>query len=184
MAVDDKEQYAMSDTNSAMLHTDRGDIRLVLFPQLAPATVRNFVGLVEGTRPYLDPRTRKRGTGPYYDGTIAHRVIAGFMVQMGDPLGTGRGWPGYQFADEFHTDLRFDKPYVLAMANDGPNTNGGQFFITVAPQPHLDAQFTIFGEVFDEESETVVDAIAGTPTDAQDKPISDVTIRRVVIMRG
>jgi peptidyl-prolyl cis-trans isomerase A (cyclophilin A) len=105
------------------------------------------------------------------------------MIQMGDPLGTGHGWPGYEFADEFHPDLRFDQPHVLAMANDGPNTNGGQFFITVTPQTRLNDQFTIFGKVVDELSAKVVDAIANTPTDDNDRPINDVTIERVVIVR-
>jgi peptidyl-prolyl cis-trans isomerase A (cyclophilin A) len=167
----------------ATLHTNFGPIRLELFPNHAPKTVRNFVELAEGTREYIDPRTGQPGSGPYYDGTISHRVIAGFMIQMGDPTGTGRGGPGYRFADEFHPDLRFDRPYLLAMANAGPNTNGSQFFITVAPTPHLNMRHTIFGQVADEASARVVDAIANTPTDPGDRPLNDVVIERVEIQR-
>lgn len=167
----------------ATLHTNFGDIRLELFPNHAPKTVRNFVELAEGTREYIDPRTGRPGTGPYYDGTISHRVISGFMIQAGDPTGTGRGGPGYQFADEFHPELRFDRPYLLAMANAGPGTNGSQFFITVAPTPHLNNRHTIFGQVADEASAKVVDAIANTPTDASDRPLNDVIIERVEIER-
>ncbi|MDG4791073.1 peptidylprolyl isomerase [Micromonospora sp. WMMD1102] len=173
----------MAEAAYAILHTNAGPIRLELFPNHAPKTVRNFVELAEGTRQYTDPRTGQQGSGPYYDGTISHRVISGFMVQMGDPTGTGRGGPGYNFADEFHPDLRFDRPYLLAMANAGPGTNGSQFFITVAPTPHLNNRHTIFGQVADEESAKVVDAIANTPTGAQDRPVQDVVIERVEIER-
>ena len=121
----------MAEAVYATLHTNAGPIRLELFPNHAPKTVRNFVDLAEGNREYTDPRTGQPGSGPYYDGTISHRVISGFMIQMGDPTGTGRGGPGYKFADEFHPELRFDRPYLLAMANAGPGTNGSQFFITV-----------------------------------------------------
>ena len=127
----------MAETIYATLHTNHGPIRLQLFPDHAPKTVRNFVELAEGTKEYTDPRTGQPGSGPYYDNTISHRVIAGFMVQMGDPTGTGRGGPGFKFGDEFHPELRFDRPYLLAMANAGPGTNGSQFFITVEPTPHL-----------------------------------------------
>jgi peptidyl-prolyl cis-trans isomerase A (cyclophilin A) len=167
----------------ATLHTNAGAIRLELFPNHAPKTVRNFVELAEGTREYIDPRTGQPGSGPYYDGTISHRVIAGFMIQMGDPTGTGRGGPGYTFADEFHPDLRFDRPYLVAMANAGPGTNGSQFFITVAPTPHLNNRHTIFGQVADEASAKVVEAISKTPTGAMDRPLQDVVIERVVIER-
>ncbi|GAB3966870.1 peptidylprolyl isomerase [Plantactinospora veratri] len=173
----------MAEAAYATLHTNAGPIRLELFPNHAPKTVRNFVELAEGTRQYTDPRTGQPGSGPYYDGTISHRVISGFMVQMGDPTGTGRGGPGYNFADEFHPDLRFDRPYLLAMANAGPGTNGSQFFITVAPTPHLNNRHTIFGQVADEESAKVVDSIANTPTGAQDRPLQDVVIERVEIER-
>ncbi|MFC6019264.1 peptidylprolyl isomerase [Plantactinospora solaniradicis] len=173
----------MAEAVYATLHTNAGPIRLELFPNHAPKTVTNFVELAEGTRQYTDPRTGQPGSGPYYDGTISHRVISGFMVQMGDPTGTGRGGPGYNFADEFHPDLRFDRPYLLAMANAGPGTNGSQFFITVGPTPHLNNRHTIFGQVADEDSAKVVDSIANTPTGAQDRPIQDVVIERVQIER-
>jgi peptidyl-prolyl cis-trans isomerase A (cyclophilin A) len=167
----------------ATLQTNHGPIRLELFPNQAPKTVRNFVELSEGTRDYTDPKTGQKGVGPYYDGTISHRVISGFMVQMGDPTGTGRGGPGYEFGDEFHPELRFDRPYLLAMANAGPGTNGSQFFITVGPTPHLNNRHTIFGQVADPESEKVVDSIATTATDPRDRPLEDVVIERVTIDR-
>jgi peptidyl-prolyl cis-trans isomerase A (cyclophilin A) len=167
----------------ATLHTNHGPIRLELFANHAPKTVRNFVELAEGTREYTDPRTGQPGSGPYYDGTISHRVISGFMVQMGDPTGTGRGGPGFTFADEFHPELRFDRPYLLAMANAGPGTNGSQFFITVGPTPHLNNRHTIFGQVADQDSAKVVDSIATTPTNPADRPLSDVVINRVEIER-
>ncbi|WP_349879855.1 peptidylprolyl isomerase [Micromonospora sp. HUAS YX12] len=171
----------MAEAVYATLHTNAGPIRLELFPNHAPKTVRNFVELAEGTREYIDPRTGQPGSGPYYDGTVSHRVISGFMIQMGDPTGTGRGGPGYKFADEFHPELRFDRPYLLAMANAGPGTNGSQFFITVSPTPHLNNRHTIFGQVADEQSAKVVDSIANTPTDPSDRPIQDVVIERVEI---
>jgi peptidyl-prolyl cis-trans isomerase A (cyclophilin A) len=167
----------------ATLHTNHGPIRLELFPNHAPKTVRNFVELAEGTREYVDPRTGQPGSGPYYDGTISHRVISGFMVQMGDPTGTGRGGPGYDFADEFHPELRFDRSYLLAMANAGPGTNGSQFFITLGPTPHLNNRHTIFGRVTDADSEKVVDSIGSTPTNPADRPNQDVVIERVEIER-
>ncbi|MDG4822043.1 peptidylprolyl isomerase [Asanoa sp. WMMD1127] len=173
----------MAETLYATLHTNRGPIRLELFPNHAPKTVRNFVELAEGTRDYVDPRTGQKGNGPYYDGTISHRVISGFMIQMGDPTGTGRGGPGYEFGDEFHPELRFDRPYLLAMANAGPGTNGSQFFITVGPTPHLNNRHTIFGQVADQDSAKVVDAIANTPTNHGDRPLDDVVIERVEIQR-
>lgn len=169
---------------TATLHTNFGQIRLNLFPNHAPKTVRNFVELATGTREYIDPRTGAPGSGPYYDGTIMHRVIDGFMIQMGDPTGTGRGGPGYTFDDEFHPELTFDRPYLLAMANAGPGTNGSQFFITVARTPHLNFKHTIFGEVADQESREVVDAIARTATGPGDKPLEDVVIERVTIERA
>jgi len=167
----------------ATLHTNRGPIRLELFPNHAPKTVRNFVELAEGTRDYIDPRTRQPGSGPYYDGTIFHRVIPNFMIQGGDPTGTGRGGPGYTFADEFHPDLQFDRPYLLAMANAGPRTNGSQFFITVAPTTWLNFKHTIFGAVADEASAKVVESISQTET-VNDRPVKDVVIERVEITRG
>jgi peptidyl-prolyl cis-trans isomerase A (cyclophilin A) len=167
----------------AVLQTSAGPIRVELFDDHAPKTVRNFVELAEGSRPYTDPRTRQPGSGPYFDGTIFHRVIDKFMIQGGDPTGTGRGGPGYQFGDEFHPDLVFNRPYLLAMANAGPGTNGSQFFITVAPTPHLNRKHTIFGAVTDEESKRVVDTIAATRTAPGDRPVEDVVIERVEIQR-
>ncbi|MER7420506.1 peptidylprolyl isomerase [Micromonospora peucetia] len=174
----------MAEAVYATLHTNAGPIRLELFGNHAPKTVKNFVDLAEGNREYTDPRTNQPGNGPYYDGTISHRVISGFMVQMGDPTGTGRGGPGYKFGDEFHPELRFDQPYLLAMANAGPGTNGSQFFITVGPTPHLNNRHTIFGKVADEQSAKIVDAIANTPTGPNDRPLQDVVIERVEIERS
>jgi peptidyl-prolyl cis-trans isomerase A (cyclophilin A) len=173
----------VAETTYATLHTNAGDIRMVLFPDRAPKTVRNFLGLAEGTQEWTDPRLRAKTTAPLYDGTIFHRVIPGFMIQGGDPLGTGTGGPGYRFADEFHPDLQFDRPYLLAMANAGPNTNGSQFFITVAPTAWLNYKHSIFGEVADAESRAVVDRIAGVATGGQDRPVEDVVIERVTVER-
>ncbi|MFD5435075.1 peptidylprolyl isomerase [Kitasatospora sp. NPDC127067] len=170
----------MAAARFATLHTTAGPIRLELFPFHAPKTVRNFAELAEGTREYTDPRTGGPGQGPYYDGTLFHRVIAGFMIQGGDPTGTGAGGPGYSFADEFHPELFFTKPYLLAMANAGPGTNGSQFFITVGTPAHLNRKHTIFGQVADAASRAVVDAIATTPTEA-DRPVEDVVITSVEI---
>src|SRR5829696_2566360 len=144
----------------------------------APRTVANFVGLSSGSQEYADPETGTATTGNFYDGLTFHRVIDGFMIQGGDPLGTGTGGPGYRFADEFHPELTFDKPYLLAMANAGPGTNGSQFFITVDPRStrHLTNRHTIFGEVADDASRKVVDAIAAAPTGANDRPREDIRI--------
>jgi peptidyl-prolyl cis-trans isomerase A (cyclophilin A) len=169
---------------TATLHTSAGDIVLHLFPDQAPVTVRNFVDLAEGGKEWRDPATGQKSNEPLYNGTIFHRVIDGFMIQGGDPLGSGRGGPGYQFKDEFHPDLRFDRPYLLAMANAGPGTNGSQFFITVGPTPHLNRKHTIFGEVADADSRAVVDRIAKASTGPQDRPRQDVTINSVTISRG
>jgi len=168
----------------ATLHTNKGDIRLALYPDHAPKTVKNFVGLAEGTQEWTDPKARSKSTAPLYDGTIFHRVIPGFMIQGGDPLGTGTGGPGYRFEDEFHPELSFDRPYLLAMADAGPNTNGSQFFITVAPTTWLNFKHSIFGECADQASRDVVDAIAAVPTGAQDRPVEPVTITGVTIERG
>ena len=134
-------------TATATLHTNRGDIKIALFGNHAPKTVANFVGLAQGTKEYSTQNASGGPSGPFYDGAVFHRVIQGFMIQGGDPTGTGRGGPGYKFADEFHPELQFDKPYLLAMANAGPGTNGSQFFITVGQTPHLNRRHTIFGEV-------------------------------------
>jgi peptidyl-prolyl cis-trans isomerase A (cyclophilin A) len=169
---------------TATLHTTQGDIRLNLFPNQAPKTVANFVGLADGTKDYAQANAGGGTSGPFYDGSIFHRVINGFMIQGGDPTGTGRGGPGYKFEDEFHPELQFNKPYLLAMANAGKNTNGSQFFVTVAPTTHLNFKHTIFGEVADQESRNVVDAIAQTPTQGADRPVTDVVIQRISVERS
>ncbi len=171
----------MSATQLVTLRTSAGDIRIQLYGNHAPKTVRNFVELAEGSREWTHPQTRQKSSTPLYDGTIFHRVIPGFMIQGGDPIGRGTGGPGYQFADEFHPELGFDRPYLLAMANSGPGTNGSQFFITVAPTAWLTRKHTIFGEVADAESRAVVDAIAAAPTGANDRPVQDVTINSVTV---
>jgi peptidyl-prolyl cis-trans isomerase A (cyclophilin A) len=177
----DDQGVTVAQKTYATLHTNAGDIRIELFPNYAPKTVKNFVELAEGSRTYTDPRTGAPGSGPYYDGTIFHRVISGFMIQGGDPTGTGRGGPGYKFGDEFTSELRFDRPYILAMANAGPGTNGSQFFVTVGPTPHLNMRHTIFGEVADDDSRKVVDTIGATRTASGDRPVSDVVIERVSV---
>jgi peptidyl-prolyl cis-trans isomerase A (cyclophilin A) len=167
----------------ATLHTNHGDIRLQLLPDHAPKTVRNFVELAEGGREWTHPATGASSKDPLYDGTKVHRVIPGFMIQGGDPLGSGTGGPGYKFADEFHPELVFDRPYLLAMANAGPNTNGSQFFITVGATPWLNRKHSIFGEVADAPSRGVVDTIAATPTGSQDRPVEPVVVESVTIER-
>ncbi|HEV3066276.1 MAG TPA: peptidylprolyl isomerase [Streptosporangiaceae bacterium] len=169
----------MTTTLTATLRTNQGDIVLRLFPDHAPETVRNFVELAEGSREWTDPRTRRASSGKLYDGTIFHRVIPGFMIQGGDPLGTGTGGPGYKFGDEFHPDLTFNRPYLLAMANAGPGTNGSQFFITTAPTPWLSGKHTIFGEVI--QGSEIVDKISAIQTDSRDRPGTDVVIESVEI---
>jgi len=171
----------MTDTLTATLRTSQGTVIVRLFPDHAPKTVRNFVELAEGGRQWTDPGTGRATTARLYDGTIFHRVIPNFMIQGGDPLGTGTGGPGYQFADEFHPELQFDRPYLLAMANAGPGTNGSQFFITTAPTPHLNRRHTIFGEVV--SGSEVVDAISKAQTGRNDRPVDDVVLESVVIER-
>jgi len=173
----------VADDLYATFSTDRGDITVQLFPHRAPKTVQNFVELAEGSKEWTDPRTGRKSNDRLYDGTTFHRVIQGFMIQGGDPLGSGRGGPGYEFADEIHPELSFDRPYLLAMANAGANTNGSQFFITVGPQPHLNRKHTIFGEVSDAESREVVDTIAALETDRGDRPVTPVTIENVTVDR-
>ena len=169
---------------TATLHTNHGDITLLLFGDQAPKTVDNFVGLASGTKEYTDPKTGERRSSKFYDGLTFHRVIDGFMIQGGCPLGTGTGGPGYTFGDEFHPDLVFNKPYLLAMANAGPGTNGSQFFITVGPQPHLNRKHTIFGEVADQPSRDVVDQIAQVRTGRGDRPVNPVVIESVSMDSG
>jgi peptidyl-prolyl cis-trans isomerase A (cyclophilin A) len=172
----------MTDTLTATLHTNQGPVVIRLFPDHAPKTVRNFVELAEGGKQWTDPRTGRTTTDKLYDGTVFHRVIPDFMIQGGDPLGSGRGGPGYKFADEIHPDLAFDRPYLLAMANAGPGTNGSQFFITVVPTPWLNGKHSIFGEVI--EGADVVDLISRVKTGSQDRPVDDVTIESVTVERG
>ena len=171
----------MTEKLTARLTTTQGAVTIRLFPDHAPKTVRNFVELAEGGREWTDPRTRAVTKDKLYDGTVFHRVIAGFMIQGGDPLGTGTGGPGYRFADEIHPDLRFDKPYLLAMANSGPGTNGSQFFITVAPTPWLNGKHTIFGEVIG--GADVVDKISRVQTVPGDRPVTAVVVESVTIER-
>ena len=166
----------------ATIHTNHGDINIVLFPHEAPKTVDNFVGLAKGTKTYKDEAGRTNPT-PFFDGLIFHRIIGGFMIQGGCPLGQGYGGPGYAFDDEPHPDKTFNKPYLLAMANagkrGGKGTNGSQFFITVSTPGYLNFKHTIFGEVADQPSRDVVDAIANVRTDRNDKPVDDVVITSV-----
>src|SRR5215212_4578728 len=157
-----------SPARRAVLHTNHGDITVDLFPDHAPKTVANFADLAEGRREWTHPQTRAKSTDRLYDGTVFHRIIDGFMIQGGDPLGRGTGGPGYQFGDEIHPELAFTKPYLLAMANAGPGTNGSQFFITVAPTPWLTGKHTIFGEVT--SGSDVVDSIAEAETGQMDRP--------------
>ena len=160
--------------------TSMGSFTVRLMPEHAPRTVANFVALAKGSRTWTDPRDGSSSTDPLYDGTIFHRVIQDFMIQGGDPLGSGTGGPGYTFEDECPPDgPRFDRPGLLAMANAGPNTNGSQFFVTVAPTEWLTGKHTIFGEVT--EGYDVVRAIAGTPTAGRDRPAADVVLERVQV---
>ena len=167
------------------LHTNKGDITIALFPDHAPKTVANFVGLADGSKEWKDERTGQTKTEPFYDGLGFHRIIPGFMIQGGCPQGTGTGGPGYAFDDEIHPDLVFNKPYLLAMANSGKRggsgTNGSQFFVTVTPTPHLNGKHTIFGEVSDQGGRDVVDAIAAVPTRG-DLPVDPVVIESVTIV--
>lgn len=169
----------------AVIHTNQGDIKVDLFPEDAPNTVENFTGLATGAREWADPRTGKRTSRPLYDGVIFHRVIPGFMIQGGDPLGTGTGGPGYTFNDEISPNRKFDKPYLLAMANagsrGGKGTNGSQFFLTTEATPWLNGKHTIFGEVSDDQSKQVIDLISGVPTNQQDRPLEDVVIESIEI---
>jgi peptidyl-prolyl cis-trans isomerase A (cyclophilin A) len=165
----------------AHFDTTLGPFTVELFEARAPKTVANFVGLAEGSREWKHPKTGEKHTSPFYDGIIFHRVISGFMIQGGDPLGKGYGGPGYQFEDEFHPDLRHDRAGILSMANAGPNTNGSQFFITLGPTPHLDRRHSVFGLVT--EGLDVVEKIGQVKTDRDDRPVTPVVINKVTISR-
>ena len=171
----------MTATAKATIHTNHGDIVVNLFGNHAPLTVKNFIGLSDGSQEWRHPRTGEVQEGPLYKDVIFHRIIRDFMIQGGDPLGQGIGGPGYQFKDEIHPELSFNKPYLLAMANAGPGTNGSQFFITTVETPWLNGRHTIFGEVADEDSKKVVDAIEGVATGAMDRPVEDVVISSIDI---
>jgi peptidyl-prolyl cis-trans isomerase A (cyclophilin A) len=169
-----------------MLHahftTNQGAFKIRLFDAEAPNTVANFVGLAEGTKEFTDPKSGQKASRPFYNGLIFHRVIDNFMIQGGDPLGSGTGGPGFRFGDEFHPSRRHDKPGILSMANSGPNTNGSQFFITLVPTPWLDNRHSVFGEVV--EGMDVVQKIGSTPTSKpHDRPITPVVIESVTIER-
>ena len=162
--------------------TSEGNFTARLFDEDTPNTVANFAGLADGSKEWTDPRTGKKVKQPYYDGTIFHRVIADFMIQGGDPLGQGTGGPGYKFADEFSPKLKHTKAGILSMANSGPNTNGGQFFITLAPTPWLDGKHSVFGEVT--EGMDVIKKIGSTPTSKPgDRPLKPITVTSVKIER-
>jgi peptidyl-prolyl cis-trans isomerase A (cyclophilin A) len=165
----------------AHFDTTHGAFTIKLFDKEAPQTVANFVGLAEGTREWKDPVTGEKKKGPFYNGVVFHRIIGGFMIQGGDPLGQGTGGPGYQFPDEFHPSLRHDRIGILSMANAGPNTNGSQFFITLGPTPHLDRKHSVFGVVV--EGLDVVKGIGNVPTGRQDRPVNPVVMNKVTIER-
>jgi peptidyl-prolyl cis-trans isomerase A (cyclophilin A) len=167
---------------SAIFNTSEGTFKVRLFDDKAPKTVANFVELAEGTKEWTDPKTRQKVTRPFYDGLIFHRVIDGFMLQGGCPIGTGTGDPGYRFADEFGPGLKHDRPGMLSMANAGPNTNGSQFFVTLVPTPWLDNKHAIFGEVV--EGMDVVQKIGKTRTGVQDRPVKDIVINSVKIEKS
>ncbi len=175
-------------TAKATLHTTQGDIHVVLYGHHAPATVRNFIGLATGTTEWTDPKTGKPGSGPLYTDLVFHRIIPNFMIQGGDPLGTGTGGPGYQFDDEINPELNFATPYKLAMANAGKRggrgTNGSQFFITTAATTWLQGAHTIFGEVVDPESQKVVDALGAVPTDRSDRPVEPQVLTGITVEEG
>ncbi|MEW6055238.1 MAG: peptidylprolyl isomerase [Bdellovibrionota bacterium] len=170
---------------TAVIQTTAGDIKVKLFEDKAPETVKNFVGLAKGEREWVDPKTKKKVKGrSLYDGTIFHRVIKDFMIQGGDPEGTGMGGPGYTFPDEFKPDLRFNRPGLLAMANAGPGTNGSQFFITTVPTPHLNDRHTIFGAIDpdDKKSMKVVDKIISAKTNSENRPLKPEKIKKIKII--
>jgi peptidyl-prolyl cis-trans isomerase A (cyclophilin A) len=182
LATAGEKEKPVAEPLYATLKTNMGVIVIRLFDDKAPKTVENFVGLATGTKEWTDPRSGQKVKQPLYNGTIFHRVIPGFMIQGGDPLGRGTGGPGYRFADEFHAELRHNKAGILSMANAGPNTNGSQFFITLGPTPHLDNRHSVFGEVV--QGQEVVVAIGNAPRGANDRPVKDAVLQEVVISRG
>ena len=165
----------------AHFDTNLGKFTAELFEDKTPKTVANFVGLAEGSKEWTHPKTKVKSQTPYYDGIVFHRVIQGFVIQGGDPLGLGYGGPGYNFEDEFHPSLRHDRAGILSMANAGPNTNGSQFFVTLGPTPHLDRRHSVFGAVID--GIDVVEKIGLTQTDSQDRPVTPVVMNKVTIER-
>jgi len=166
----------------ATLKTTMGDIVIQLHEDKAPKTVANFIGLATGAKEWLDPKTNEKVKRPLYNGTIFHRVIPDFMIQGGDPLGSGMGGPGFRFEDEFHPGLKHSKAGILSMANAGPNTNGSQFFITYKATPWLDGRHSVFGEVV--KGQEVIDAIGKAPRDSRDRPLKDITLKEVIVTRG
>jgi peptidyl-prolyl cis-trans isomerase A (cyclophilin A) len=172
-------QYGMA--VHANFETNLGNFTVELFERQAPKTVANFAGLAEGSKEWKHPKTGEKHKKPFYDGIVFHRIISGFVIQGGDPLGKGHGGPGYQFEDEFHPDLRHDRVGILSMANAGPNTNGSQFFITLGPTPHLDRRHSIFGAVT--SGLDVVEKIGKVKTDRDDRPVEPVVIQKVTITR-
>lgn len=184
-APDDSDDSGTQDggTRTATLETNFGDIEIELYGMRAPRTVENFVGLATGEKAWRDPETGEEVDGePLYEDVIFHRIIEGFVIQGGDPTGTGRGGPGYQFDDEFHPELRHDEAGVLSMANSGPDTNGSQFFITLSPQPQLDDRHAVFGAVVD--GMDVVREIGGVETDERDRPVDPVILESVTVHDG
>ena len=165
----------------AHFETTLGNFTAELYDTKTPKTVANFTGLADGTKEWKHPKTGEKHKKPYFDGIIFHRVIKGFMIQGGDPLGLGYGGPGYQFEDEFHPSLRHDRAGILSMANAGPNSNGSQFFITLGPTPHLDRKHSVFGAVV--KGLDVVEKIGQTPTDKGDRPVTPVVINKLTIER-
>ena len=182
LATAGEKEKSVAEPLYATLKTSLGVIVIRLYDEKAPKTVENFVGLASGTKEWTDPKTGEKVKRPLYNGTIFHRVIPGFMIQGGDPLGRGTGGPGYKFADEFNPDLRHNKAGILSMANSGPNTNGSQFFITLGPTPHLDNRHSVFGEVA--QGQDVVAAIVNAPRGPNDRPLKDVVLQEVIISRG
>lgn len=182
-ACGEKEIDLSKPATKMIIETTMGTITCELYPDKVPMTVEMIAGLAEGTKEWTHPETGQKMTNtPYYDGIIFHRVIPNFMIQTGDPLGKGIGGPGFQFEDEFDESLTFNRPHLLAMANRGPNTNGGQFFITVAETPHLNFKHTIFGQVV--EGQDVADAISKAPTAGGSAPRQEISMKSVEIIRG